>query len=130
MSIYEKARATMPKGRAVRFNDNEFVQRELTADEKKACKQFVPTQEEMEAALDHLCEAGYRISLKWDDYSSSQAAYIQHPDLKHENAGLVLSGRGSTPLRALRQAMYKHFVLFDGVWPRGTGAKSSEEFDD
>lgn len=130
MSVYDKTKPQSSKGKAQRFNNIQFVQLELDDKQKKACKEFLRTIEEMEQAVDAMTADGYRISMKWDDYSRAQAAYIQHSDPEHVNGGLILSGRGSTPLRALRQALYKHAMICKGTWPRTTVSPTGEVFDD
>jgi len=46
------------------------------------------------------------------------------------NAGLILTGRGSSSYKAFKQAFYKHAVLFSEQWPRGIDERGTPEIDD
>lgn len=131
MSFRSSPDAKKPaKKQASRFNDLKFVNYELTKDEKTRCKAWLPTLEEHEDALLKFCESGYKISVKWDDYSNSYAAFAQATQPDDDNFGLLLTGRGSTPHRAVKQALYKHFMVFDLQWGGYAERRDIEELDD
>lgn len=118
------------KGKSERFNDVRFVQYELSAEEKKQCKSWCTSFEEIDTLLLRLMEGGYRASEKWDDYGKCFAAFIQTFDTKHPHFGCILTGRGSTPLKALKQALFKHYVVFDEEWGSWLEARGGVEIDD
>jgi len=60
-------------------------------------------------------ESGYRLNTKWDDYSSSFAAFLI-PDEGGDNGGFILTGRGGTPYRAAAEVLFKHVFVFHGEW--------------
>lgn len=95
--------------------DSEFINLELSKEQKE---QYLAWREDMEEVVvqwSNLCSGGYRVNTKWDDYSNSFAAFII-PDGGSENAGLILTGRGGTPLRAVCEAVFKHSVLLQEMW--------------
>jgi hypothetical protein len=106
-----------------------FVKYWMSKAELAACKASEFPIGDLETTLIHLCESGYKTSVSWDDYSDAFAAYLACNNPQDENYGWCLSGRGSTPVKALKQACYQHFVLFDKVWPKLLEA-SRAEIDD
>lgn len=104
-------------GKAPRFNDVEFIQCELSDEQKKDLKSRKKEGFDAWQLLDGLCEQGYRVTVKYDNWSSSMACFIQPIDEEHENANRILSGRGRTAEGAVLELLYKHFFIFDGVWP-------------
>jgi hypothetical protein len=115
---------------APRFNDTKFIQYELSKEEKATCKSWVTTLEELDTLYLRFCESGYSMSAKWDDYSASFAAFGQTRDQKHANYGYMLTGRGSTPLKAMKQMLFKHYMIFDEMWAEFAESRSAYESDD
>lgn len=113
-----------------RFNDVRFVNYELTKEEKQSCKAWLPTLDEFDDCCLKFVEGGYRYSVKWDDYTQSFACFAQSDGSRPDNSGLLLTGRGSTPSKAVKQAMFKHFVVFDLDWGGWAERGSPEELDD
>lgn len=99
-----------------RFNDVQFVQYELTKAERDHCKTWCTTLEEFDTAFLNIIDAGYRVSAKYDDYSKAYSAFVQTFDQADAHFNCILTGRGSTPTKAIKQALYKHFVVFDREW--------------
>lgn len=118
------------KTHKARFNDVVFVQRELSADETLACKNQVASLDVLENSVLSLCDRGYRISLKWDDYGECYGAWMQQTEASGENAGMCLAGRGSTPIKALKQVLFKHFVLLEESWEEFKEVRKGIEIDD
>lgn len=67
-------------------------------------------------ALVRLTEENLKVTLAYDDRNECYAAYLIPKNPEHKNAGCILSGRGSTPVKALKQAAYIHWQIFDGDW--------------
>lgn len=111
------------------FAQSEFINFPLSAEQKREIKEWIPTFEEIDDALLKLTEAGYRVTLKWDERSEAFACWVNPTGEDHPNAGLTLSGRGSTPLKALKQALYID-RLFDGDWAGNYKSFKEEELDD
>jgi hypothetical protein len=93
-----------------------FVKYELNDEEKAECKATEWSLEIADSHLIRLSESGYAVSLKWDGFHKCCAAFLTTKDEKSPNFNLCLSGRGSSPMKALKQLMYKHAVT-EGVWP-------------
>lgn len=111
------------------FAASEFINFPLSAEQKKEIKSWQPTFEEIDDDLLKLTQAGYRVTLKWDDRSEAYACWINPVGEEHPNIGLTLSGRGSSPLKALKQALYID-RLFDGDWAGNYKSFKEEELDD
>jgi hypothetical protein len=138
MTIYDretgKKRSAKQKPKDVNgtaaYNNSVFVQFELTAEQKAECKAWELDIDQLDALLLKLLDSYYRVSAKWDDFSNSYAAYLQTTDAGHENFGLILAGRGSTPAKAIKQVLYKHFKVLAGEYSRWVDERKQEEIDD
>jgi len=106
-----------------------FVNYELSVEQKNALKKREFPFESIDSELVRMNEAGYRVSFAVDTYSGGHACFISCSGSDNPNAGWVLSGRGSSPIKAFKQALYKHYDLFDGDWPKHLDS-SREDFDD
>jgi len=113
-----------------RFNDAKFVQYELTPSEKEACKVWATGFDELDTCMLNLADEGYRIAVKFDDYSHAYSAFVQIFEPDHAHYNCILTGRGSTPLKAIKQACFKHFVVFDQEWGTWLERRESSEIDD
>lgn len=111
------------------FQASEFINYPLAAEQKREIKAWLPTFEDIDDALLKLTEGGYRITLRWDERSEAFACWVNPSGEDHPNNGLTLSGRGSTPLKAVKQALYIH-NLFDGDWASNYRQFKEEDLDD
>lgn len=100
-----------PANTALRFNDVVFIKRELSADEQRACKEQVLTGAAFAIQLVDVTSKGYKVTLRFDDFTGGYAAYMQHTSAAHANYGYILTGRGSDVLKAFKQLLYKHYNL-------------------
>lgn len=107
-----------------------FVNANLTDPEKVACKAWLPDLGALDDALLKFTQEGYRVSVKFDDYSAAYAAFCTTVDPKSPNGGYILAGRGSTPLKAIKQALYAHYGKFEGDWSPHYQQSTQDEFDD
>jgi len=117
------------KSSKTQFTQSEFINFPLSAEQKREIKAWTPTFEDIDNELLKLTEAGYRVTLRWDERSEAHACWVNPTGEDHSNAGLTLSGRGSTPLKALKQALYID-RLFDGDWAGNYKSFKEEELDD
>lgn len=113
-----------------RFNDVEFVSLELSEEQKGILKAQELVAGELDELALKLTESGYRISLKWDTFNECHACYLQSIEETGTNAGAILTGRGSTPLKALRQALFKHYVVLREDWGSHRKSRQREVIDD
>lgn len=118
-------------GKSGKFSEEvSWVDVDLDKRQKELCKQWCNTLEEFDNVVQALQDNRYRLSIKPDDYSGGFAAFIQGlPDCE-DNKNLILTGRGSTPLKALKQALYKHFMVLEGVWPIQKSKQEIEDWED
>lgn len=106
-----------------------FIEYDLTEQERRDLKQREFDLAIANTVLTNLVQSEYRVSLGFDFYNSTFTCSISHKDPKHANAGWVLVGRGSEPLKALKQACYKHYDVFAEVW-HNARAMTRAELDD
>lgn len=103
-------------GTAERFNDAKFVQYELDKVEQQQCKAWALDAADAWAEMLPLLDEGYSFTVKFDGFSNCYACFVQVrgvPD--HANSGLILTGRGSEPFKAVKQALFKHKAI-DATW--------------
>lgn len=121
-----------PKAKPIqpRFNDVQFVNWSLSEQEKKSCKEWSLTTEDYDAAIGNLVEGGYKTTISYDSFRSCFTCSIVPTKDAKSNQGYILTGKGSTPLKALKQAAYIHFHIMGEEWAAYSTAKAVEELDD
>jgi len=98
--------------KAPRFDSNRFIQYELDTAQQAQCKGWVISSDDLWAEVLSLVDSGYTVSLKYDTYSEAYACFIRGGDQDgNPNSGFILSGRGSTPAKAFKQACFKHGAI-------------------
>jgi hypothetical protein len=107
-----------------------FIQRELTPVEIQACKDWDENEESLFAHMVSLCDVGYKITFRLDEYNGGFGCWLLPAKDDPDNSGLILTGRGSAPWKAFKQALYKHYVLFTEQWPRDGDRRGTGEIDD
>jgi hypothetical protein len=113
-----------------RFNDVTFVNWSLSPEEKSDCKAWILSLEDYDAALGRLIEAGYKTTLSYDNFRHCYTASIVPTKDAKDNQGYILTGKGSTATKALKQALYIHFYVMGESWASYSTAQSVEELDD
>lgn len=107
-----------------------FVRYELEAVELQALKAWKPTLGELDDAIVGLVELRYKFTIKWDTYNNCYQCSMQTDNKFDPNYNLCLVGRGSSPMRSVKQVLWKHKSC-DSVWPTPDfSGKRSAEFDD
>jgi hypothetical protein len=119
-----------PQGKTPRFNDVVFISYPLTKEQTDEIKKAIWDIEDLDHALITLAEQEYKTTTSYDTYSSSYACFITPRGDKHINAGFILTGRGSSPHKAIRQAFYIHAVLFEYNWSGWKDERRNTEIDD
>ena len=110
--------------------DSEFVNYTLTEQERSHVKSLWAGPSDGDNAIIRLIEQGYSLSVSWDAFSSCFMCIIRPKGDPAPNAGFLLSGRGSTPLKAIRQAWYIHEFVFEHDWAAHFTRQSATEIDD
>lgn len=94
-------------------SDISWVNYNLSPEQKKELK----SQDfDFDSALVRLTEENLKVTLAYDDRNECYSCFLIPKNPEHKNAGCILSGRGSTPVKALKQASYIHWQIFDGDW--------------
>jgi hypothetical protein len=110
------------------FKPAQFVNVALTDDDKQRIKLSLWDVDKFDVACENVLRAGYKISVKFDDRNDCFACWLVAPDASM-NKGCILAGRGSTAGKAIKQAMFIHFVLLEQNWIEGEGIQR-ETLDD
>lgn len=121
---------TLAKSLKTSFEPAEFINVPLSAEQKAELRAWLPDFGEIDDALLKTCESGYKITLRFDDRNECFACWLSPVDPGNANTGLILSGRGSTPLKAVKQALYIHNRLFEGDWAGNYKDYREAELDD
>lgn len=116
--------------KAERFNDVKFVNWSLDADQKAACKAWELERDDIDNLLVKTIEGGYKVTLSYDGFRSAYTASLIAQQEAKTNYGFILAGKGSTPLKALKQALYIHYYIMAEDWSAYSVQGSAEEFDD
>jgi len=112
-----------------RGNDSEFVDLELSAKEKAALKDWCMDQLDLDAELQGVLADGAKITVREDERNRCWVAFAFSAE-GSPNEGYILTGRGGSVSRALRQLAFKHHVLLDGDWASYHNRPGSGDEDD
>lgn len=113
-----------------RFNEAKFVGYSLSKEQKAELKKTVLDEGGYDTMLLRLCEEGYKVTFREDTFNSCHAVWLVPANEENPNFGYILTGRGSTPLKALKQAAYIHYQVFDSDWGANYQSERGEELDD
>jgi len=125
-----KGAAARAKYSGSNFEQATFVNRDLTVTEQAQCKEWDTDFAISTDNMDTLTQGGYKFTFRWDEYHNCQACWMLPGKDDPVNTGLILTGRGSTPMKALKQVMFKHFHIFDSSWSRDDDRRGEPEIDD
>jgi len=92
-----------------------FINLELVQEEKTALTSFSSSMDELDSYWERMLSDGYKLTVKYDSYTSCYAAFA-FPDDSSSHSGYILTGRGGHPSRAVRQLLFKHFVILEEDW--------------
>ncbi len=107
-----------------------FVAVTLTDKDRASIKAWAKTTAEVSDMMHKIIEAGYKLTFSYDERNEAHVVWMTPTNAKHENNGLILSGRGRNPVNALYQALWLHFIKYKGVWPRPDGQVKLTTWDD
>jgi hypothetical protein len=126
----KKQKQTKTQETAPRFNDVKFVNWTLTKEQAAECKGWLLVLGDFDSALEKFEEEGYKLTSRWDSYGECWGAFAYPEEGKTENGGYILTGRGSSPLRAVKQLLYIHYAVMDRGWAAWSVATRGIELDD
>jgi hypothetical protein len=99
-----------------RFNDATFINIELDKAQSAECKSWEVAAVDLFEFLLGVADAGYSTTIKWDDFSEAYSAFMRPLDTTSANDGLILTSRGSSVFKAVKQLAYLHNVVTEGNW--------------
>lgn len=112
-----------------KFNDSVFVNYSPTKAERARCKIWAAEHWTTRDWLTWLVDAGYKFSVGFDARNNAYCCWIIPLAGDNPNAGLILSGRGSTAPNAVIECFFKHVILFKGTWPRPENSSGEPLWD-
>lgn len=104
--------------------DVEFVNYSLSQEQKRFLK---AQQVDYDNELLRVIERDIKVTFSYDSFNECFSCFFI-PTGENENKGLILAGRGSTPLKSFKQALFID-SLFEGVWSAARPPRR-EEIDD
>jgi len=110
--------------------DKTFINVPLSVEDKVAIKAWIGELSELDDLAVRLIEENIRVNLTYDTFNLCFSCTLSRTDDKHPDAKLMLSGKGSTPLKALKQAMYIHWKLLDKDWTAYSQTRLRTTIDD
>jgi hypothetical protein len=94
-----------------------FINYDLTKEDKKAVLSLLASEGWLEQALHTTMEAELRVVLDYDAKQGSFSAMVFPKGEDGAFAGYSISARGSTAIKAAAVVLWKHTVLYSGIWP-------------
>jgi len=112
-------------------NDVQFLNYTFNKDESERYKKWRDEQtiETLNECIEGLCDHGYSISIKWDNFNDCYACFITQPKSDVSPQSVILTGRGKSGVSAALGAIFRHIHVFEGVWPVETVAKRGTDDD-
>jgi hypothetical protein len=111
------------------YPENEFVNLELSKEQRTQLKEMFVDALDLDMALAEIFDDGTKITLKFDDRNDCYVAFGFAP-ADSDNAGYVLTGRGGSATRALRELVYKHLHILNGDWASYHNRAANRDGDD
>lgn len=130
----DKPRPGRPAGskqreKAARFDNSRFVNFELDKEQSATCKAWSFTSDDFCSEVQRFIDSGYGVSLKYDERNECYSCFIQNRGEAGPNRGLVLTGRGSTAVKAFKQCAFKD-RLMDQDWEAYAERPTFNHLDD
>jgi len=112
-------------------NQAQFLNYTLTVDEASRFKKWRDEQtiETFNEAIEGLLDKRYSFSVKWDTFNECYSAFITAPKGDDNPVSIILSGRGRSAVSAALGALFRHYHIFEGVWPVETVVKRGTDDD-
>lgn len=106
-----------------------FIDPYLSAHELEQQKQMVLSPEDAFDILLKFVEEGFSIKFAWDNNNNCHQATATPKSPDHPYAGMYLIGRGSEPIKALKQLIFKHYHILKGVWSADLVRGTREDYE-
>lgn len=114
------------KSRDKKKFDGKYIRYELSVDDKQRLREREWDSDRVFDQLHALVESGFKFSVGLQSDGSSYLASLYDRDEDSPTAGFTLTGRGRSFSNAVAALLYKHYDLFDGIWP--TRSETDEEW--
>ena len=128
---YNRRRARTPK-KASAYTPPPFVgfiDPYLSPAELEKQKEMTLSPEEAFDSLLKFIEEGFSVKFSWDDANCCHQATATPKKPDHPYAGMYLVGRGSEPIKALKQILFKHYHILDGIWSTEFVRTAREDYE-
>jgi len=112
-----------------RNGDSEFVDLELSKAERAKLKDWCTDMLDLDAILQSVLAEGAKITVREDERNRCWVAFAFAAE-GTPNEGYILTGRGGSVSRALRQLAFKHHEVLDGDWASYHNRPGSDDEDD
>lgn len=108
-----------------------FLNLNLSDEDKAIIKSAKYDESTYASDLEKWIDSGYKFTFSYDDYSHCFMVVATPQAKDHVDYGILMSGRGSTPIKALKQWVYMQTRLVgDADWTELLKAPTSFEIDD
>ena len=96
----------------------QFVQYTLTDDQLAAARAACEDMTDFCHIVLGFIETGYKFSISTDKYGGGVQAFLTPTEPGTANWGWTLTARAPDVESAAGVLAYKHYTLFDGIWPK------------
>jgi len=108
-----------------------FLNITLSDEDKSIIKSTSYDTAEWLVDLDKWIDNGFKFTFSYDDYNHCFQVIAQRSDKTHVDAGILLSARGSTAMKAFKQWIYIQTRLIgESSWSENLKPRSADEIDD
>lgn len=108
-----------------------FVNINLTDEDKAIIKSTKYDLSDYVTDLDKWIDNGFKFTFSADDYNHCFQVVSARQDREHEDAGILMSGRGSTAIKAFKQWIYIQTRLVgESTWSELLSPVNKYELDD
>lgn len=124
-----KPKKVTPKAASPNFRG--FLNIDLTDEDRAIIKSTKYDGEEWRVDLDKWIDNGFKFTFSYDEYNHCFQVIAARSDKQHRDAGILLSGRGSTAVKAFKQWIYIQTRLIGETdWTELLESGTPHEIDD
>jgi len=116
---------------SVNPNFRGFINYDMSDFDKAEVKKHDFTEIDFVSWLAKVNDGGFKVTFQYDDYNHCFICIGAYADKTHPDYGILLSGRGSSPLKAFKQWVYiRDSVIGDDDWSAWLDRGKTIEIDD
>lgn len=99
--------------------NGQFINYTFNEVEQKTFKAYRDGLEisEFNERIEGLLDKRYNLSVKWDTFNECYSCFIIEPKGDDGAQSHILTGRGRSAVSAIAGALFRHYDVFQGVWP-------------